>query len=74
MTDYLNTSQVHHAPGYALTVDGRNITPQIEARLISLTLTESRGDEADQLDIELDDADGNLQLPPKGAEIALLLG
>jgi phage protein D len=71
---YLDTQQLYDAPAYQLTVDGRNITPQIEARLMSLTLTESRGDEADQLDIELDDADGALQLPPKGAEISLLLG
>lgn len=74
MSGHLNTSQVYDAPAYVLTVDGRNITPHIEARLMSLTLTESRGDEADQLDIELDDSDGNLQMPPKGAEIALQLG
>ncbi len=72
MTVY--TDQVYAEPSYALVVDGRNITPHIEARLIRLTLTESRGDEADQLDIELDDTDGTLQLPPKGAEIALQLG
>lgn len=72
MTQY--TDHVYAEPSYALTVGGRDITPKIGARLISLTLTESRGDEADQLDIELDDSDGALQLPTKGAEIALQLG
>lgn len=71
---YLDTQQLYDAPAYQLTVDGRNITAKIRARLMSLTLAESRGDEADQLDIELDDTDGEMNLPPKGAEIALQLG
>ena len=41
--------QAYAKPDYQLTVNGRNITRAIksQARLISLTLTESRGDEAD---------------------------
>ncbi len=48
-------------------MNGRDISRAIkaDARLISLTLTESRGDEADQLDIERDDSDGALNLPRK---------
>lgn len=61
-------------PAYRLTVDGRDITPVINARLVELTLTENRGFEADQLDITLDDSDGALDLPPRGAEIRLALG
>lgn len=74
MKDHLQTAQLYDSPAYALTVDGRDITANVRARLMSLTLTESRGDEADQLDIELDDTDGQMNLPPKGAEIALQLG
>ena len=68
--------QAYAKPDYQLTVNGRDISRAIkaDARLISLTLTESRGDEADQLDIELDDSDGALDLPKKGAELALRLG
>lgn len=64
----------HPAPDFELVVAGRNITRVVDARLISLTLAESRGDEADQLDIEIDDSDGRMALPGKGDEIALRLG
>lgn len=62
------------APAFRLTMDGADITQRIEKRLISLTLTDNRGFEADQLDIELDDADGQLQLPRRGVQLTLALG
>ena len=62
------------APAYAITVDGRDITRTVEARLIDLQLDEGRGDEADQLSLTLDDSDGLLALPPRGARITLQLG
>lgn len=64
----------HAAPTYRLVVDGRDITPTVNARLISLGLTEARGDEADTLDLSLSDHDGALDLPPKGATLTLALG
>lgn len=64
----------HKRPAWTLTVDGADITSRIAERLISLTLTDNRGFEADQLDITLDDCDGKLALPPKGAAIRLALG
>lgn len=62
------------APAFRLTLDGADITQKLEKRLISLTLTDNRGFEADQLDIELDDADGQLLLPRRGVELTLALG
>jgi len=67
-------AQPYWEPAYALTVDGRDIAKAVDARLISLTLAESRGEEADQLDIVIDDTDGRMALPSKGAEITLHLG
>jgi uncharacterized protein len=67
-------TQTHPAPNYRVTVAGQNITPLLDARLISLSLTECRAGEADQLDITLSDADGKLDLPAKGALITLALG
>ena len=61
-------------PDYHLVVNGQDITPRLGARLIDLRLRESRGDEADQLDITLDDSDGRMAIPSKGATIALSLG
>ena len=45
-------------PAFKIILNGKDITTRLESRLISLTLTDNRGFEADQLDIELDDADG----------------
>ncbi|BAU74375.1 phage late control D family protein [Metapseudomonas furukawaii] len=62
------------APRYRLTVNGRDITLEVSPRLISLTLTDHRGPEADTLDIELSDHDGLLAIPPRGATLQLWLG
>ena len=64
----------YRAPDFSLTIDGRDITPTIDARLISLALSECRGNESDQLDLVLNDSDGAVRLPPRGAEIALRIG
>lgn len=61
-------------PDYRITLAGQRISPELNARLRSLTLTDRRGLEADQLDIELEDHDGRLELPPRGAELHLAIG
>lgn len=62
------------APDFSLTLQGNNITHNIRARLLSLTLTDNRGFEADQLDIELDDSDGLMVMPQRNAVLSLALG
>jgi uncharacterized protein len=61
-------------PSYRLDIAGQTITPKIEARLQSLTLTDARGFEVDTLDITLTDHDGALVIPPRGAKVHLWLG
>lgn len=61
-------------PDFMLTLDSKDITGNISNRLMSLTMTDNRGFEADQLDIELDDADGLVELPLRGAVLTLYLG
>lgn len=61
-------------PDFMLKVNSKDVTMNIRDRLISLTLTDNRGFEADQLDIELDDADGQLAMPVRGAVVTLFLG
>ncbi|WP_460645840.1 phage late control D family protein [Leclercia adecarboxylata] len=61
-------------PAFMLTINSKDITGNISNRLRSLTLTDNRGFEADQLDIELDDADGLVELPIRGAVLSLFLG
>ncbi|HBH7068316.1 TPA: phage late control D family protein [Enterobacter cloacae] len=62
------------APDFMLKLDDRDITQNFSHRLISLTMTDKRGLEADQLDIQLDDSDGLLDLPARGATLSLWLG
>ncbi|KQN46827.1 hypothetical protein ASE93_11990 [Serratia sp. Leaf50] len=61
-------------PDFMINLDQKDITQNIRSRLISLNLTDNRGFEADQLDIELDDADGLLAMPERGAVLSIFLG
>uniref|UniRef100_UPI0036D96C20 phage late control D family protein n=1 Tax=Photorhabdus sp. RM322S TaxID=3342825 RepID=UPI0036D96C20 len=62
------------APAFLLEIDNKDISERIQSRLMSLTMTDNRGLEADQLDIELDDANNILQLPSRGNILSLELG
>lgn len=59
---------------FRLELDGKDLTDRVRPRLISLSLSEKRGDEADQLDVVLNDGDGKLAMPKKGAVLSLQLG
>lgn len=61
-------------PRYEILMDGHNITSHVNTRLMNLKLTESRGEEADKLELTLDDSDARLALPGKGSRIELKLG
>lgn len=67
--------EIHPTPDYRIAlVGGKDITSTLQGRMESLTLTDNRGFDADQLDITLDDSDGLLDLPPRGAKLSLALG
>lgn len=61
-------------PIYKLEINGKGIGAETAARLISLTLRDSRGFEADQLDFELSDHDGALAFPDSGDLVKVWLG
>jgi len=65
---------VYDAPAWRVTLDGRDLTGTIAPRLISMTITECRTEELDQLDIELSDHDGLLAIPSKDAELTVSVG
>lgn len=77
---------IANIPAVRVVVDGNDITPLLEGsvpqpdgrpprtRLVSLTITEKRGEEADQLDLVIDDTDGAVALPSTGAKIHVWLG
>ena len=61
-------------PIYQITADDQPLNATIERRIISLTVTDNRSDEADQLDITLDDSDGQLKLPKRGVTLNIKIG
>ena len=72
---------VNNIPDFRVSVDGVDITPRLKGeasgsrrRLVSLSISEKRGGEADQLDLVIDDTDGLAPLPKEGARIHVELG
>lgn len=59
---------------WKVTIDGKDVTDKIKPRLISLTLTEKRGGEADEIELKLDATDGKLAMPKKGVRIRVFMG
>ncbi|PLP35095.1 late control protein D, partial [Klebsiella pneumoniae] len=72
MTDLLN--QGSKTPAFRIVIEGKDATQTLDKRLLGMTLTDNRGFEADQLDLELEDADGLVMMPRRGAVISLALG
>lgn len=74
-TDGLNRGRAKYAaPRWRVTVDGKDVTGLVAPRLMSLSITECRSDQADQLDITLSDHDGLLELPRRGVAVRVFLG
>lgn len=61
-------------PAYKIVINDKDKTDLIADRFISLTLSDAGGFEADQLDLELDDHDGQLAMPSTKAVIEVWLG
>jgi len=62
------------AAAFRVTLDGKDLTSKIEPRLQGLTITECRQDEADSLDITLDDHDGRMAIPNRNAVLEVSIG
>lgn len=54
---------------YRIEIDGRDISTDLDPILLSLTIKQGDGDEADSLEMELDDTDGQIELPRIGAVV-----
>lgn len=61
-------------PIYQVTLNGKDLTSKISPRLVSLSLDESRSDEADTLMLVLDDSDGKLAIPKRGEVVRVAFG
>ncbi|ELI2979932.1 phage late control D family protein [Salmonella enterica] len=60
-------------PDVSITLDGKKLS-DLNTRIMSVSLTDNRGFEADQITITVDDADGEVQLPQRGTRLAVGLG
>ncbi|WP_368207045.1 phage late control D family protein [Aeromonas sp. R6-1] len=65
--------QGHPVPAYQVLVDGKDISAAIRPRLMSMTITDNRGFTADTIEITLDDSDGQLDMPRRGATLRALI-
>jgi len=61
-------------PAYKVVVNGNDITTEIKDRLINLSVVDNKGFETDTVDIALDDSDGSLDMPPRGAKVQVWIG
>lgn len=61
-------------PAWRLTINDRDVTASLSNRIISLSLVDYRGFEADTLNLSIDDTDGQMPLPTRGAKLTLALG
>lgn len=66
--------QGHPVPAYQVLVDGSDISAAIRPRLMSMTITDNRGFTADTIEITLDDSDGQLDMPRRGATLRAFIG
>jgi phage protein D len=65
---------IQPVPAWRVTLDGADLTVKLAPRLISLSLSEKRGEATDELTLVLHDADGMLNLPPQGAVLTVAIG
>lgn len=71
--DNLGSGEHVKRPAFDLLIGGSSVIT-VNDRLISLTLTDNRGFEADTLELVIDDSDGKLTLPQRGVDISVALG
>lgn len=62
-------------PVFSVVIDGRgDITDLIRDRLLSLSLTDEASRQSDSAELRLDNRDGAIRLPPRGAKMTVTLG
>lgn len=61
-------------PDFIITIGSTDVSSRFKNRLISISITDNRGFEADTIEIQLDDSDGLLDLPRRGEKIRAFIG
>ncbi|WDO03687.1 hypothetical protein C3Y05_008830 [Aeromonas allosaccharophila] len=66
--------QQHPALAYQVRVDDNDISGTLRPRLMHMTITDNRGFSADTIEVTLDDSDGLLAMPRRGATLRASIG
>jgi phage protein D len=61
-------------PTYQVSANGADLTAKLKTRLISLTISDETGINSDSVEIEIDDRDGAVAIPPFGADLVVGIG
>lgn len=61
-------------PTCRVSIDGTDYTERVLERLCKLTIDTSRQDEADTVNLDFEDTDGDVALPRRGVEMSVMLG
>lgn len=61
-------------PVCIITANNQPLNALISSRILSVTVTDNRANEADELSIVLDDSDGALELPKRGVKLNCKMG
>lgn len=64
----------HLRPIWRVTVKGQDISGRISPRLVSLTITDNRDGEADEVELVISDHDGAVDLPETGDTLTVAIG
>jgi uncharacterized protein len=70
----MSANAVGMTPEIEVTVDGKAVSDSFYSVLMSGRIRDNEGQEADTCDLTFDDRDNQIELPRKGAEIAVKLG
>lgn len=68
------SAYVQPKAAWRVMLDGQDLTARLAPMLVSLRLSERDGEEADQLEIVLEDSRGAIAIPPEGAVLRVWLG
>lgn len=74
LTDLQLPAGARIAPAFTLKIKNKVLEQSVTDRIISLTVNDKSGFAADDLTLKFDDADGQLQMPPRGTLLHLHIG
>ncbi len=64
----------HLTPIWRVTVNGNNVSDRIAPRFVSLTITDDRANDADEVELVVSDHDGRVELPDTGDTVEVAIG